>query len=58
MGIIRVLLADDHRILREGICALIEDQEDMEVVGEAEDGQATVKKVAQLKPDVVVMDFS
>ena len=58
MGIIRVLLADDHRILREGICALIEDQEDMEVVGEAEDGQATVKKVAQLKPDVVVMDIA
>jgi len=58
MGIIRVLLADDHRILREGIRALIEDQGDMEVVGEAEDGQATVKMVAQLQPDVVVMDIA
>ena len=58
MGIIRVLLADDHRILREGIRALIEDQEDMEVIGEAEDGQATVKMVAQLQPDVVVMDIA
>ena len=58
MGIIRVLLADDHRILREGIRALIEDQEDMVVVGEAEDGQATVKMVAQLQPDVVVMDIA
>jgi DNA-binding NarL/FixJ family response regulator len=58
MGVIRVLLADDHRILREGICALIEDQEDMEVVGEAEDGQETVKKVSQLQPDVVVMDIA
>lgn len=58
MGIIRVLLADDHRILREGIRALIEDQGDMEVVAEAEDGQATVKMVAQLQPDVVVMDIA
>lgn len=58
MGVIRVLLADDHRILREGICALIEDQEDMEVIGEAEDGLETVKKVAQLQPDVVVMDIA
>ena len=58
MSPIRVLLADDHRILREGICALIEDQEDMKVVGEAEDGLSTVKKVAQLLPDVVVMDIA
>lgn len=58
MTTIRVLLADDHRILREGIRALIEDQGDIEVVGEAEDGQATVKLVAQLQPDVVVMDIA
>ncbi len=58
MSCIRVLLADDHRILREGIKALIGDQEDMLVVGEAEDGQATLKMVAQLKPDVVVMDIA
>jgi two-component system response regulator NreC len=53
-----ILLADDHRILREGIRALIEDQEDMQVVGEAEDGQATLKMVSQLNPDVVVMDIA
>jgi DNA-binding NarL/FixJ family response regulator len=58
MSVIRVLLADDHRILREGIRALIEDQDDMQVVGEAEDGLAAVKKVAQLQPDVVVMDIA
>ena len=58
MSTIRVLLADDHTILREGIRALIEDQGDMEVVGEAENGQATVKMVAQLLPDVVVMDIA
>jgi two-component system response regulator NreC len=58
MNVIRVLLADDHRILREGIRALIEDQEDMQVIGEAEDGQTTVKMVAKLNPDVVVMDIA
>jgi len=58
MSVIRVLLADDHRILREGIRALIEDEDDMQVVGEAEDGLSAVKKVAQLQPDVVVMDIA
>lgn len=58
MSPIRVLLADDHRILREGIRALIDDPEDMQVVGEAEDGLETVKKVAKLQPDVVVMDIA
>jgi DNA-binding NarL/FixJ family response regulator len=55
---IRVLLADDHTILRDGIRALLEDQADMEVIGEAEDGQSTVKMAAQLQPDVVVMDIA
>ncbi len=58
MNKIRVLLADDHTILRDGIRALLEDQSDMEVIGEAEDGLATVKLVAKLKPDVVVMDIA
>jgi DNA-binding NarL/FixJ family response regulator len=58
MAKIRVLLADDHRILRDGIRALFDDQADIEVIGEAEDGQTTVKLVAQLQPDVVVMDIA
>lgn len=58
MSKIRVLLADDHTILRDGIRALLDDQDDMEVIGEAEDGQSTVKMVAQLQPDVVVMDIA
>lgn len=57
-NVIRILLADDHRILREGICALIQDQADMQVIGESEDGLDTMKKVAQLNPDVVVMDIA
>ena len=58
MNKIRVLLADDHTILRDGIRALLDDQTDIEVIGEAGDGQATVKMTAQLQPDVVVMDIA
>jgi DNA-binding NarL/FixJ family response regulator len=57
-NVISILLADDHRILREGIRALIQDQADMQVIGESEDGLDTMKKVAQLTPDVVVMDIA
>lgn len=55
---IRVLLADDHTILRDGIRSLIEDEPDMEVVGEAEDGITVVKLANTLKPDVILMDLA
>jgi len=54
---IRIIIADDHRIIREGLKALIEKQPGMKVVGQAEDGIACRKLVAELKPDVVVMDI-
>ena len=57
MDKIRIVLADDHAILREGIRALLEDQHDMLVVGEAADGRKAVELARTLKPDVVVMDI-
>lgn len=54
---IRVILADDHHLVREGLKALLEKAGDMEVVGEAEDGQAAVELAERLAPDVVVMDL-
>lgn len=55
---IRVLLADDHQIMREGLAGLLEFENDIEVVGEASDGQAAVEAARRLHPDVVVMDIS
>jgi DNA-binding NarL/FixJ family response regulator len=55
---LRIVLADDHAIVREGLRALIDRQADMEVVGEASDGRAAVEITERLHPDVVVMDLS
>lgn len=54
---IRVVLADDHHIVRQGVRALLEKAADIQVVGEAEDGQEAVELVRRLTPDVVVMDI-
>ena len=58
MADIRVLLVDDHRILREGLRSLLERQSDIRVVGEAGDGREAIQKVEALRPDVVVMDIA
>lgn len=55
---IRILLADDHTILREGIRALLDNEADMTVVGEADDGRSAVRMAGQLKPDIVLMDIA
>ena len=55
---IRVLLAEDHTIVREGLRALLDATEDLEVIGEVEDGRAAVDAVPRLRPDVVVMDLN
>lgn len=54
---IRVLLADDHAVLRAGIRALLDMQHDIEVIGEAGDGQQAIERVRALQPDIILMDI-
>jgi DNA-binding NarL/FixJ family response regulator len=58
MNKLRVLLADDHEMMREGLKLLVNRQTDMETVGETDNGRAAVELARELKPDVVVMDIS
>jgi NarL family two-component system response regulator LiaR len=55
--IIRLLIVDDHTIVRKGIKVLVATEKDMQVVGEAENGAEAVEKAASLKPDVILMDL-
>lgn len=54
---VKVLLVDDHEIMREGLCALLRKHEEYETVGQACDGRIAVKMVEELSPDIVVMDI-
>lgn len=58
MGKIRILIADDHAVVREGTRRILEQELDIEVVGEAGDGEEAVNLATSLKPDVVIMDIS
>ncbi len=55
---VKLLVADDHKIFRQGIKKLLEEESDMQVVGEAADGREAVKKSTELKPDVILMDIA
>ena len=55
---IRILVVDDHRLVRAGIVQLLEEADDIEVVGEAGDGLEAIEQVAALQPDLVLMDLS
>ncbi len=56
--LIRILISDDHGLIRAGLRALLEDVPDLQVVGEAEDGFAALRLAAELQPDIVLMDVS
>jgi DNA-binding NarL/FixJ family response regulator len=55
---IRIVIADDHKMFREGLRTLLEKEEDFSIVGEADDGRSAVKLVAELSPDIVLMDVN
>jgi len=55
---IRILLADDHTIVRQGLARLLREQPDLKVVGEAVNGRIAVEKTLELRPDVVIMDIA
>lgn len=57
MQVIRVILADDHEIVRNGIKLLLESEGDIEVIGEASDGKEALEKVQQLQPDILIVDI-
>lgn len=58
MSRITVLVADDHTIVRKGICSLIDGKADIQVIGEAEDGRDAIEKAEALSPDVILMDIT
>ncbi|GLU55652.1 DNA-binding response regulator [Dyadobacter frigoris] len=55
---IRILVVDDHSVVRQGIITLIEDEDDILIVGEASDGDEVLESVSRLKPDVVLLDLT
>ena len=58
MATIRILVADDYETVRKGVCAILSARKDIEVCAEAANGEEAVQKAKELKPDVVIMDFS
>jgi len=58
LSTIKILLADDHKIMRDGLHSLLEKQDDMEIIAEADNGRKAVQIAQEKKPDVVIMDIS
>ena len=55
---IKLIIADDHKLFREGLKALLSVTEDIEIIGEAEDGDGVLKKCIDLQPDIILMDIN
>lgn len=58
MNKVRILIAEDHQTVREGLRLILQDQPDIEVIGEAGDGRAAIEQAKRLNPDIVLMDVS
>lgn len=58
MNSLRIFLADDHTVMREGLKSLVNAQADMDVIGEADNGRLTLQRVRELQPDVIILDIS
>ena len=56
-GKLKILIVDDHAIVRDGLAAILKFQKDMTVAGEADDGLSAIQKAQELHPDVVLMDL-
>ena len=54
----RIILADDHEVLREGLCSLFRSQQNIEIVGQAGDGRTAIQLAKELSPDIVIMDIT
>ena len=54
---IKILIADDHPVVREGLCSMLSHQPDFEVLGEAKDGSEAIRLAQDLHPDIILMDL-
>jgi DNA-binding NarL/FixJ family response regulator len=54
----RILVTDDHEVVRKGVCAILETRKDMEICGEAANGEEAIKKSLELRPDLVILDIT
>jgi DNA-binding NarL/FixJ family response regulator len=57
-GPVRILVADDHAAVRKGVCAILSSRLDIEVCGEASNGQEAIEKAHDLKPDLIILDIT
>src|SRR4029079_2939584 len=57
MGVCVIFIADDHEVVRKGLCALLQGEEGWEICGEASDGRTATEKIRELKPDVSILDI-
>lgn len=55
---LRIVIADDHEVVRRGVCSILESRRDLEVIGEAVNGADAIQKALELRPDLVILDVS